>query len=41
MDLNLDLYEPIQKEESKIKVPEIKPVLIIIHGGGFSGGDKS
>jgi len=41
MDLNLDVYEPVQKENSDIVVPEIKPALIIIHGGAYAHGNKS
>jgi acetyl esterase/lipase len=33
-NLLLDIYEPINEEP-------LKPVVVFIHGGGFTGGDKS
>jgi carboxylesterase type B len=34
MDLKLDVYKPANNTKKK-------PVILLIHGGGFSGGDKS
>jgi para-nitrobenzyl esterase len=34
MDLKLDVYKPVNNTKKK-------PAILLIHGGGFSGGDKS
>ena len=34
MDLKLDVYKPVNNTKKK-------PAIVLIHGGGFSGGDKS
>ena len=34
IDLKLDVYKPANN-------PKRKPAIVLIHGGGFSGGDKA
>jgi len=35
MDLLLDVYEPVRSDDA------VMPAIVMIHGGGFTGGSKS
>ena len=35
MDLLLDVYEPVRSDDT------VMPAIVMIHGGGFTGGSKS
>lgn len=38
IDLKLDVYRPVA---GSVPLPAKSPALVVIHGGGFTGGDKS